>query len=502
MKTINSQISKIGMSRQAIVGMGILVCFLGWVVIKGIVIPKPLLIIMSVAAGLYLLFKGISKPEIVTYALVAYLPFSRELAGDFGGMAMAFNFTNILMVFMLWAWMSGRYAMNEPMWLRTPLNLPITLFLALGLAAVIRGNYFGPDYLGFAVIQYKRWITPILFYFLVLNTVKERGTVQNVAVIIIITTTVAALMAIYDYIDLGPRSSLEKSRIGGICEQPNQLAAFFTYYMFLPLGFFLLNMGRFSYWGLLIPFLLCFRGIMVTFSRGGYIACAAGIYAITFFRSKILMMLLIVATVVVYFNPIFLPAGIRYRMGQTVQKEPGLSLTVGEVQEGDLEPSAQQRIKIWKAGLEMVMDHPMWGVGYGLFPKTLVYYADVGERDAHNTYLILAAEMGIPALLVFLWILGLAVWKTRSLYLKTNDPFAKGLALGWLGGLFGLLMSNMFGSRLDSQEISSYFWILCALVMRLLILDKKEKEAGLGIKDSGLMNAKSNKLDACWGTNS
>ena len=45
-------------------------------------------------------------------------------------------------------------------------------------------------------------------------------------------------------------------------------------------------------------------------------------------------------------------------------------------------------------------------------------------------------------------------------------------------------MSNMFGSRLDSQEVSSYFWILAALMMRLKILDQKDaKEAKPETKD-------------------
>ena len=56
-------------------------------------------------------------------------------------------------------------------------------------------------------------------------------------------------------------TSLEKSRIGGIAHQPNMLSAFFCYYMFLPLGFFLLNM-RF----LIIRFfwiILCVCGILL-----------------------------------------------------------------------------------------------------------------------------------------------------------------------------------------------------------------------------------------------
>jgi len=96
------------------------------------------------------------------------------------------------------------------------------------------------------------------------------------------------------------------------------------------------------------------------------------------------------------------------------------------------------------------------------------------------------------------------------LYKNTSDPYSRAVALGFLGGLFGLLMSNMFGSRLDSQEVSSYFWILAALIMRLKILD--EREAGISpqpkkldaparkfsIPNLFLKPKRTTKLDSCW----
>jgi len=454
------------------------VCFFAFLIIKEVQLPKALILGLTVISGIFLLFKGVKRPEIVTYALVAYMPFSKELAGNFGGVLTALNFTNILMVFMLIVWVSGRYAEGEPLWLKTSLNVPIILFLLAGFISICRGSFYDITSISDVLINYKRWITPILLYFLVLNTVKDRTTIKNIAVIIMIVTTVAALMAIWDYIDKGDMGNLDKSRIGGIAEQPNMLAAFFNYYMFLVFGFFLLNLKRAKYWLLLIPFLLCFRGLMVTFSRGGYLAFALGLFAITFFRNKILFVILILLGFLIYSNPELLPAGILYRMKQTVKTQGEYSETnKTEYNEGDLDASAQERMDIWRAGLNMVKDNPVFGVGYGLFPTVLKYYRASGrESDSHNTYLIIMAEMGIPALIIFFWIILLIFLSTRSLYLRTKDPFAKALALGWLGGIFGLLLSNMFGSRLDSQEVSSYLWIISALIMRLRILDKKEKQ--------------------------
>ncbi len=53
--------------------------------------------------------------------------------------------------------------------------------------------------------------------------------------------------------------------------------------------------------------------------------------------------------------------------------------------------------------MNMIKKHPFLGIGYGSFPYFIMEYSEIEvERDAHNTYLRIAAEMGIPALLIFL----------------------------------------------------------------------------------------------------
>jgi putative inorganic carbon (hco3(-)) transporter len=481
--------------------MGILALCFGLLITKEVALPAIVLYGIAAILGVYLIVQGFGNPQVVTYFLVVYLPYSKMLVGDFGGLAQAFNLTNMLMLFMMVVWFSGRYSDDEPLWLRTPLNLPIFLFVIWGMIAVFRGNYYGGNYMIFAVTEFKRWITPIAMYFLVLNTVKKRFMIKNITIIMITTTTIVGLMAIYDYINLGEVGNLENARIGGISDHSNTLAAFFVYYMFLPMGFFLTNMNKPKAWLLLFPFLIMFRGIMVTFSRGGYVACAFGLYAITFFRSKGLFVLMLLSTVFAVFNPWMLPGGIRYRMAQTFEsKGPSSYVESLDAEDQQLEASAQSRLDIWKAALELIKDSPVFGVGYGLFPVRIREIWKGGiEIDAHNTYIILAAEQGIPAVLIFLVIVFIGIVYAWRLYSTTRHPFTRSFSLGVLGSLFGLLMANMFGSRLNHQEVSSYFWIILALLMRLSILETKEPyvEPGSGTQAPAKASRR-NKLDAMW----
>ena len=486
-----------------------------YIITKDIIVPSWIITVLILTGGIILFGLGINRPQIVTYVLVAYLPFSKVLPGDFGGAALALNLTNLLMIFILLVWMTGKYSENEPLWVASPLNVPILLFTIMASVSIVRGSYYGTGYLWISIIEFKRWITPILMYFLVLNTVKDRLTIRNLVIIMIVVSTIVGLMAIYDYLEVG-EASLESSRIGGIAGHSNSLAAFFNYYMFLPFGFFLMNKSKYKYWLLLIPFLIQFRGIMVTFSRGGYIAFAFGLYAISFFRSKVLFGLLLIATALALFNPILLPTGIRYRMSQTIVKPTSYAQAVSQEKfpEESLDGSSRSRLEIWKGALKMIKEQPFFGIGYGLFFPLIRYYWVGGfSIDAHNTYLIIAAEMGIPALILFLWVIFTVIWHTYQLYRTTKDPYSKSVALGFLGGLFGLLMSNMFGSRLDSQEVSSYFWILAALIVRLKILDDREglllpvwsKKLDGPVRQLSAGNLlrpkKSIKLDACWNEN-
>jgi O-antigen ligase len=249
------------------------------------------------------------------------------------------------------------------------------------------------------------------------------------------------------------------------------LGAFFSYYMFIFAAFWLLRWQKFPYWLLLIPFLLCFRGIQVTFSRGAYVAFLAGGFALAFFRSKIFFVLCVIAMFLAIINPVLLPAGMRRRMEST--------FVGGELYSGNVEDikdaSASQRITIWKGGIEIIKDYPWLGVGYGVFSDVIGFYAPTPGADAHNSYITIAAEMGIPALLVFVIIILLVFKKTLWLYRRSSDFFMKAVALGFLGGIAGLLMANMFGSRLIEEQVSSYFWMLAALIIRSIIIEKREQ---------------------------
>jgi len=465
-------------SPLAFVLFALAIGLMAWVIQFDVNVPSGVLIGLLAGAGMAIFVAGLMRPEIPLLALAAYVPFNKVLVGDFGGMMTAFNLTNLLMGIAIMGYVMRQLSARRPLLERSGLNVPVLLFCALGAASLLQGVLagHGEGYAAAFLIPLKRWLTPIVLYFLAYHLIRDRRGAQQLLTVMLIVVTVAALMAIKDYIDVGPNSSLERSRVGGIAGQPNMLGAFFCYYMFFYAAFWLENISKARSWALLAPFLLCFRAIMVTFSRGAYLSFAAGALTLTFFKNKVLCFIVIALGVFAFMNPWMLPRGIAYRFESTVRED-----RINDVYEepdfvNTLDKSSYSRIKIWGGAIDMIKDHPLTGVGYGLFPYFINEYVRVPSKiDAHNSYLIIAAEMGIPALLVFLWIVAVVFFKSRWLYRRAEEPFFRAMALGWLAGLGGLLMANMFGSRLHSEEISSYFWILCGLIMRAVTIERERR---------------------------
>jgi len=104
----------------------------------------------------------------------------------------------------------------------------------------------------------------------------------------------------------------------------------------------------------------------------------------------------------------------------------------------DMDPRAYFRIDVWLSAIHMVMAQPLWGFGPGTFGDVYPIYRSGSLWNtvtgfAHNEYLQVAAECGLPALLLtllLLWFLlsnfkksffGKSAFKTISLQAQTAE---------------------------------------------------------------------------------
>ena len=128
--------------------------------------------------------------------------------------------------------------------------------------------------------------------------------------------------------------------------------------------------------------------------------------------------------------------------------------------EEDRDNSAQSRVELAKAGLDMIMDHPI-GAGGDSFKKVhgVKYLKRHGISDnakaIHNGYLNESCDWGIQGGLLRIAFFGFAILATwRHLRASLSDPefeFEHLAACSFLSGMSALLVTSLFGDHLDSE---------------------------------------------------
>jgi O-antigen ligase len=107
----------------------------------------------------------------------------------------------------------------------------------------------------------------------------------------------------------------------------------------------------------------------------------------------------------------------------------------------------QSRLAIWEDARGLVRQHPLLGSGLGTFPVAYTAFQTtfLGQfvNHAHNDYLELAIDVGLPAALILfggiLWILARAV----RTFLNAGGKFERCVALGCAGSIVAILLHSM-----------------------------------------------------------
>ena len=110
------------------------------------------------------------------------------------------------------------------------------------------------------------------------------------------------------------------------------------------------------------------------------------------------------------------------------------------------------RIEVWSRAIYMIQDFPFTGIGMGTFTKVAdtlypFFTASPGQvAHAHNLFLQIAVDLGIPGLIAWLAVLLLGVtqaWQVYRLGKGVEDAFTTGLGAGLLVSQLALIVHGM-----------------------------------------------------------
>ncbi|HZM12345.1 MAG TPA: O-antigen ligase family protein [Candidatus Limnocylindrales bacterium] len=140
---------------------------------------------------------------------------------------------------------------------------------------------------------------------------------------------------------------------------------------------------------------------------------------------------------------------------------------------GDL--STHFRVLMWEDGIRLVREHPWFGVG---METVRVHYREWNIRGFieynvishfHSTFLQIAVERGIPALLAWLWFCGAYfVFLGRLIRrLHNQSRFACGVAVGVLAAFTAFTFTSLFHYNLGEEPLAmiTFFYFGIALAV-------------------------------------
>jgi O-antigen ligase len=312
----------------------------------------------------------------------------------------------------------------------------------------------------------------LLVFLLLANVLVTAERLRAMLWLLTLGSAVPAAFVVKDYLAGDLVRERVQGYVGALTSNPNDVALTLNIIIPLAVGLALASPRRGQRIALAAAIALGAAGVVVTFSRAGFIFLTATLllYLGRLKKGRTGIVLLLLLLVVLMLNV----DGFMARIG-----------TIGDVKS---ESSARERWETTGKAIDLIVRHPLLGVGIG---QSMIALNEVGGprwRHIHNVYLEIAADLGIPALLVYLMLLYRAI---RSVGEAKRAWSARGSDLHYLAqgleiSLLGFAMAAMF----YPVAYHFFFYILLGLAVAVKGLCRQEvlAEAGLegaAIEDQG-----------------
>jgi putative inorganic carbon (HCO3(-)) transporter len=153
------------------------------------------------------------------------------------------------------------------------------------------------------------------------------------------------------------------------------------------------------------------------------------------------------------------------------------------------------RLVLWSLALNLIQAHPIVGVGLGAFHPILLasenglYDTYIRFPHAHNTFLQLALDVGIPGLMAYLTLLVLATHLTDRI-LRIGTSGERVLGLGLWASLIAIHVFGLTDAIALGAKVGVFFWWNLGLIAALYNVAKgrpgTRAETGAGVAAAGI----------------
>ncbi|QDR80085.1 2A73: putative bicarbonate transporter, IctB family [Sporomusa termitida] len=355
-------------------------------------------------------------------------------------------------------WIAKMVLLKKLFLKRTPFDEMIALLVIVSAASIS----VAPDK-DFSFYNYYHLMGRyILIYYLVINNLNAIEQLKRLVWSVMASAVVVTCYGFYQYVHGVDISAFQwvdgeqfpelKVRIFSTLQNPNLLAGFLVVVMSLAVGIGL-HTENIQEKVFLFAFVAVLGTCLVlTYSRGAWLSIVA-VTALCgrLYNRKVLWIFLVIPAIALFCHD-----GVMERL---------LSIF------NPTDTSSTLRLALWESTVAMILDKPFLGIGWGsywlVYPDYDFFLNNPAATivHAHNMYLHIAAEIGIPGLIVFLAIIYGHARKAIQVLDQTQNPWVAGVMLGSVAAVLGLVVNGFTDYIMFNVQMSMLFWLLNAVII-------------------------------------
>ena len=463
-------------------------------------------------------------------------------------------FLNIGLSFVLLGW-GGRIVSERKLdWQRTPLDIPIALFLGLALVASLLAPHPATSSLGYF---WKHLRAVLLFYAVIHSHLGTRW--RHVVVVFITAAGISSALGLWYYandthlaIDFMGRIGLQfqeefdageafsddlraelrscnvplsqtasfvpskqpdewriddpardrryavrkneahlmvymiEQRLTGTFKMPNDLGAYLALGLPFVIGYFMVGWRKYPkqripIWATLVlgvVVIIMSVNLVLTLTRAAWVSVIVatgclGVYLIVDALRKLepveklwkhVLLGFTIITLIFSASLFVMPQHIKARFQTMIEHPVGF---MGE------------RPQWWQTSLEFIQKYPLTGIGLGRFRYEYQRNGPPEQYNipyhAHNIYLHIAVEHGIPSLLLFLWMV-VIIWRQVFAMRQVSGFWGIGTFIGASGFLISALVYGLADNILHQRTVLLFWFIIGIIFYIQLLKDEKHEE--------------------------
>ena len=346
-------------------------------------------------------------------------------------------------------WIMKMVLLKKWIWRKTPLDLPILLFLLWGLLSSILSTH--PRY---SIGQFRtEAVTYFFFFYMAANNIQGKESIRKILLALTAGSALMASYGIYEFFATGGDWTSRGVRIGSLTSDFNYASTYFMTVIPVIL-FFMLESSKkpFKFCIFLLLFSMNLLSLYFTFTRAAWLGLVIAFIIFSLFRGKKTVLAASFALGIIFILLFLTPQGKAFytNMGGS---------------EGGRTPA-------WDFGIGEILKRPLFGIGYGrgnmqaTFPEQKEMYSK-GFIHLHNVFLETALEMGIPGALFLMTMIISLIIQFIIGYLRSTDSSDSRLMVVMVMIIFAYFARNQFDQiYVDAPAV--LFWLLMGLGMSRL----------------------------------